>query len=39
MLDPLDAEWHDDGLSGMPLRRETLDPQMILSGIMVDSQG
>ena len=26
MLDPLVAEWHDDGLSGTPLRGETLDP-------------
>ena len=25
-LDLLVIEWHDGGLSGMPLRRETLDP-------------
>lgn len=38
MLDPLVTEWHDDGLSGMPLRREMLDPQVALSGMTVDSQ-
>lgn len=38
MLDPLVIEWHDGGLSGMPLRRETLDPQVTLSIIAVDSQ-
>ena len=59
-MDPLVAKWHDGGLSGMPLRgetldnlvtelhegglsgmrprREMLDPQVILSGITVDSQ-
>ena len=28
----------DGGLSGMPLRRETLDPQVILSDMTVDSK-
>ena len=37
-LDPLVTELNDGGLSGMPLRRETLDRQVILSGIVVDSQ-
>ena len=29
MLDPLVVEWHDGGLSGMPLRGETMDPLVI----------
>ena len=37
-LDPLVAEWHDGVLSRMPPRREMLDPQVILSGMTVDSQ-
>ena len=28
-LDPLVADWHDDGLSRMPMRGETLDPLVI----------
>ena len=37
-LDPLATKLNDGGLLGMPLRRETFDPQVIVSGIAVDSQ-